>query len=163
MFCQSTLCIRLSNVLIGDLPVRDAIRQVEVAEGGFLHVLPAGADPPNPAEVIGSDRMEALLRKLEEHYDAIILDSAPLNLVTDAALLGAHAGAVILVARAAVTDRGALRYAADQLRRVGAPALGFVLNDVDHTREAYYGSEYGSHYGYYRKYYAEKKSKTAKV
>ena len=153
----------LSNVLIGDLPVRDAIRQVEVAEGGFLHVLPAGAYPPNPAEVIGSDRMEALLRKLEEHYDAIILDSAPLNLVTDVALLGAHAGAVILVARAAVTDRGALRYAADQLRRVGAPALGFVLNDVDHTREAYYGSEYGSHYGYYHKYYAEKKSKTAKV
>ena len=107
--------------------------------------------------------MEALLRKLKENYDAIILDSAPLNLVTDAALLGAHAGAVILVARAAVTDRGALRYAADQLGRVGAPALGFVLNDVDHTRDAYYGSEYGSHYGYYRKYYAEKKSKKAKV
>ena len=145
----------LSNVLVGDIPLKDALRQVEVESGVFLHLLVAGSTPPNPAELIGSPRMEALLRKLEEHYDAIIVDTAPLNLVTDGAILGAHAGGVILVARAAATDRGAIRYASDQLRRVGARVLGTVLNDVDHTRDGYYGSGYGLYQGYYRSYYGE--------
>jgi tyrosine-protein kinase Etk/Wzc len=143
----------LSNVLVGDVPVGEAIHQIEVAKSTYLHVLVAGSTPPNPAELIGSQRMEGLLRKLEEHYDAIIIDSAPLNLVTDGAVLGARAGGVILVARASATDRGAVRYASDQLRRVGAQVLGTVLNDVDHARDGYYRTGYGSYQGYYRSYY----------
>src|SRR5690606_29988681 len=103
----------LSNVLVGDMALRDAIRQVQIGKNAVLHLLPSGSLPPNPAELVGSERMDALLRQLEEHYDAIIVDSAPLTLVTDAAILGARAGGVILIARAAVTDRNALRYAAE--------------------------------------------------
>ncbi len=145
----------LSNVLVGDMPLRDALRQIEVAEGTYLHVLVAGSRAPNPAELIGSQRMEELLRRLEEHYDVVIVDTAPLNLVTDGAILGAHAGGVILITRAAATDRRAIRYASDQLRRVGAHVLGTVLNDVSHSRDGYYGSGYGSYYGYYRSYHEE--------
>ena len=153
----------LSDVLVGDVGVAEAVRRIEVAEGSFLDLLTAGSVPPNPAELIGSDRMENLLRKLEEQYDAIIVDSAPLNLVTDAAILGARAGGVILIARAAFTDRGAIRYAADELRRVGAHILGAVLTDVDHTRDGYYGSGYGSYYGQYRSYYGDGQTERAKI
>ena len=82
----------LSNVLVGDVAIRDAFRRVEVSGSASLQLLPAGAFPPNPAELIGSDRMESLLRKLEVHFDAIVVDTPPLNLVTDAAILGAHGG-----------------------------------------------------------------------
>lgn len=145
----------LTNILIGEVAVRDAIRKVEVGSDLFLDVLPSGAFPPNPAELIGSDRMVQLLKKLSEHYDAIIVDTAPLNLVTDAAVLGACAGGVLLVARAAATDRGALRFAADQLRSVGAPILGAILNDVNAVRDGRYGSSYGSYYADYGSYYGE--------
>jgi tyrosine-protein kinase Etk/Wzc len=144
----------LSNVLVGDPGSKDAFRMVEVAPGAFLHVLPAGAFPPNPAELLASDRMSGLLRKLEERYEAIIIDSPPLNLVTDAAIIGVHAGGVIVVARASVTDKGALRYASDVLRSVRASVLGVILNGVDHMRDGrYYGSYYGAYYGAYRGYY----------
>ena len=152
----------LSNVLVGDVLVQDCIRHVEVGKDLQLHLLCAGSFPPNPAELIGSERMAALLDKLVEHYDAIVVDTAPLNLVTDAAVLGARAGGVLLVARASGTDRGALRYAADQLRAVGAPILGAVLNGVDLARDSRYGSSYGSYYARYGDYYGEQKSKKPK-
>jgi capsular exopolysaccharide synthesis family protein len=152
----------LSNALVGDVGSRDAFRQVEVGDGLFLHLLTAGAIPPNPAELIASDRMEALLKRLEERYDAIIVDTPPLNLVTDAAVLGVRAGGVILVARASVTDKGALRHAAEVLRGVRANVLGAVLNGLDHGRDGYYGSAYGSYSGHYSAYYGEGRRKGKK-
>lgn len=153
----------LSNVLVGDAGSRDAFRQIEVGPGAFLHVLPTGAFPPNPAELVASDRMIGMLRKLEERYDAIIVDSPPLNLVTDASILGVHAGGVILVARASVTDKGALRYASDVLRSVRASVLGVILNGVDQDRDGrYYGSYYGAYYGAYRGYYGSEGEGQAK-
>ncbi|MDT8370098.1 MAG: hypothetical protein RQ745_12900, partial [Longimicrobiales bacterium] len=71
----------------------------------------------------------------------------PLALVTDAALLGTHVDGVVIVARANRTEKGALTYAADQLRNVRAVVLGTVLNDVDSRRDGRYGSRYGM-YGY---------------
>jgi Mrp family chromosome partitioning ATPase len=66
--------------------------------------------------------------------------------VTDAALLGTNADAVILVARAGVTDRNALHYALEQIRAVRAPLLGTVLNDVDARKDQYYGAYTSSSY-----------------
>lgn len=140
----------LSNVLLGRADVEDAIRRVDLGASGTLDFLPTGTLPPNPAELVSSARMQALLERLASAYDAVILDAPPLTLVTDAALLGTYADGVVVVARAGVTERGAVGYAMEQLAAVRAPVLGAVLNDVDQKRERYYGSySAGSYAAYY--------------
>ncbi|RMH12680.1 MAG: polysaccharide biosynthesis tyrosine autokinase, partial [Gemmatimonadetes bacterium] len=142
----------LSDVITGQAKLSEALRVVDLGESGRMHFLPTGTLPPNPAELLGSERMKTLLRHLEEQFDAIILDSAPLTVVTDAAVLGTNAEGVLLVARANVTERGAIRYSVDQLKHVRAPILGVVLNDIDFRRDSRYSSSYGR-YGYYYQYY----------
>jgi Mrp family chromosome partitioning ATPase len=70
------------------------------------------------------------------------VDTPPVNIITDAALLGANADGVILVARVGVTEASALTYAVEQLRHVRAAVLGVVLNDIDLRRDAAYDSTY---------------------
>ncbi|HET9983735.1 MAG TPA: polysaccharide biosynthesis tyrosine autokinase [Longimicrobiales bacterium] len=138
----------LSNVLVGACRVEDARSTVAVDGIGRFDFLSSGTLPPNPAELLGSPRMRALLDRLEEEYDAVLLDAPPLNLVTDAAVLGTNVDGVVVVARAGVTERGALHYALEQLTAVRAPVLGTVLNDIDARSGRYYGAYYGGyHYG----------------
>lgn len=142
----------LTDILLGTATLDTALHKVDVGEGKTLDFLATGTLPPNPSELLGSRRMNELLATLRDRYEIVILDSPPLNLVTDAAVLGASADGVVLVARAGSTERGALRYAQEQLEAVRAPIAGVVLNDVDYTgRGRYYGSGYG--YGYYYRYY----------
>jgi tyrosine-protein kinase Etk/Wzc len=148
----------LSNVLLGTTDVARAIRSVDLGESGTLDFLPTGTLPPNPAELLGSTRMRDLLRRLEGTYDTIILDAPPLNLVTDAAVLGTNADGVLIVARAATTQKGALHYAMEQLRNVRAPVLGSVLNDIDYKRDMRYGGKYGTYGMYSYEYYGMDKA-----
>jgi len=143
----------LSNVLLAGTDVAQAIRQIDLGESGVLDFLPTGIMPPNPSELLSSPRMYNLLQRLKEIYDAIILDAPPLNLVTDAALLGTNADGVLLVARANKTEKGGLHFAMEQLRNVRAPVLGAILNDVDFRRDTRYGGRYGSYGAYYQYYY----------
>ncbi|MGQ0560344.1 MAG: GumC family protein [Gemmatimonadota bacterium] len=135
----------LSDYLAGGPSLEDVIRSVQLADASFDFV-PTGTLPPNPAELLASTRMQALLEHLEGQYDAVIFDAPPLNIVTDAAVLGARTDGVILVVRAGVTDRAAVRFAFDQLNAVRARVLGCVLNDVDARRDRYYGSELAGKY-----------------
>lgn len=135
----------LSNVLLGVCRVEDARSTVAVEGVGSFDFLASGTLPPNPAELLGSQRMRSLLERLEEEYDAVLLDAPPLNLVTDAAVLGTNVDGVVVVARAGVTERGALHYALEQLAAVRAPVLGTVLNDIDARNGRYYGSYYGGY------------------
>ncbi len=137
----------LTNLLLGEVSFSESVRSVEIMKDKFLDYLPTGTLPPNPSELLGSQQMLALIQRLRERYKIILLDSPPLNLVTDAAVLGTVVDSVILIARAGVTDRGALRYATEQLVAVNAPLSGVVLNDVDFEgRGRYYGSGYGYRY-----------------
>ncbi|MBT4187674.1 MAG: polysaccharide biosynthesis tyrosine autokinase, partial [Gemmatimonadales bacterium] len=154
----------LTNVLAGGAAISEAIQEIDLQESGKLDFMSSGPYPPNPAEILGSQRMKSLLEALDERYDLVLIDSAPLTVVTDAAVLGTKADGVVLVARANVTEKGALTYAAEQLRNVRAPILGCVLNDVDYRRDSRYYSTYGK-YGYYHHYYygddGDKKKKKA--
>ncbi len=144
----------LTNVLLKECSVAEAVRRTDVGNGQSLYILPTGTLPPNPSELLGSKHMRTLLIELRQQFDMILLDSPPLNLVTDAAVLGAEADGAIVVARAGATDRGALRYAMDQLHAVRAHVSGTVLNDLDYSgRGRYYGSAYG--HGYYHRYYRQ--------
>lgn len=115
------------------------IHQTEV-DG--LSVLPTGPLPPNPAELIGSDRMKSTLLALREKHDVIVIDSPPLVAVTDAALLARLSDATLLVVRARRTRSEALRRGWDALSKVHAPVIGAVLNGLPRTNDEMY-------YGYY--------------
>ena len=141
----------LTNVLKGDLELEDAVRTVEVPGGKTLQYLPTGTLPPNPSELLGSGQMASLVEALRGRNKVVLFDSPPLNLVTDAAVLGTLADGVILVARAGITLQGALGFARGQLGAVGAPLAGVVLNDVDASgRGRYYGDDYGNYQRYYK-------------
>jgi tyrosine-protein kinase Etk/Wzc len=149
----------LTTILTGQTGISEAIQSVNLGASGALDFMASGTYPPNPAELLGSQRMKTLLESLEERYDLVILDTAPLTVVTDAAVLGTKADGVILVARANATEKGALKYSVEQLRNVRAPILGSVLNDVDHRRDSRYYSSYGKYGYYYAYYYADEEKK----
>lgn len=133
----------LANVLQGTASLKAALRKMEVGETrAIMHYLTAGARADNPTGLIESERMRTLIREMSAEYDRIIIDTPPVNVVTDAALLGSWADGVILIARAGVTERPALAYAVDQLRRVRAPLLGVVLNAIDFRRDSAYDNAY---------------------
>ena len=132
----------LSNILIGSADPADALHEVAVGGSGSLHVIPTGKLPPNPIELLRSARMRPLIEHLKAEFDAVFIDSPPLNLLVDASILGAMADGVLLVARAGVTPRAALELATEHLRRSRTPVVGALLNDVDFLRDSLYDSAY---------------------
>lgn len=114
-----------------------------------LMMIPAGATPPDPSELLGSSRFEAILEQARVHFDAIVVDSPPLLVVTDAVVLASKLGGVLLVVRSGLTHRHAAEDALEQLRLTGARVLGVVVNDTDG------GTRYGYRNSYYYKYYKE--------
>ncbi len=132
----------LTDVLVGTAQLREAIRPNVVPK---LDVLPAGALPPNPSELLGSAAMQRLLEQVRPAYEMIIFDSPPALAVTDATVLGASTDAVILVLRSGETEEGAALRAIESLKRVQARIAGGVLNGVEKERDRYY-----NYYTYYR-------------
>jgi Mrp family chromosome partitioning ATPase len=122
--------------------------------GRERHILPAGTVPPNPLELLSSKRFADVLTKLKEAFDIVIIDSAPLQLVSDAQVLSQFASSVIYVVKADATPYQVAQNGIKKLRRVDAPVLGVVLNQLDLEKaEKYYG-EYSGYKSYkgYKKY-----------
>jgi capsular exopolysaccharide synthesis family protein len=131
----------LSNLILGDQNYDEVIRATDIPN---LFVLPCGPTPPNPAELLMTKRFEHVLEQLEKQFDLVILDSPPLQPVTDAVVLSKHADGVLLVVRAGKTLRDEVRRSARQLQSVGGTIIGVVVNEFDATnRDAYYYSYYG--------------------
>jgi capsular exopolysaccharide synthesis family protein len=126
-----------------------------------LRVLTSGDLPPNPAELLGSDKMHAILRQVREEVDVILIDTPPIMAVTDAAVLAPKMDGVLLVVKPGVTKQAALRSCADQLSRVGANLLGVILNDVEFGRSRYgYNYYYKGYYYAYQEYYGDTNNKS---
>ncbi len=141
----------LSDILIGNATTDRCTVKVEMRDGSAVHFIPTGPLPPNPSELFGASRMDKFIEEVRANFDIILFDSPPLNLVTDAGVLGTKVDGVVLIGRAGVTDRMGLSYAADQLRGIHATLLGTVLNDFDAQRDygyTRYGYGYGYGYGY---------------
>jgi capsular exopolysaccharide synthesis family protein len=138
----------LSEVLRGLHSFESARRGVTVGEHGVMDYLTSGKLYPGEYGLVASESMQALLAQVREEYDLVIVDTPPVNIITDAAILAANADGVILVARVGVTESTALSYAVEQLRNVRAPLLGVVLNDIDLQRDAAYDSTYKYFQGY---------------
>jgi capsular exopolysaccharide synthesis family protein len=118
----------LTNLLIGDAVALQTVAQ-QVEEPN-LRVITTGTIPPNPAELLGSNKMVTIMEKLRESCDLVIIDSPPLQAVTDAAILAAMVDGTVLVVRAGATRRAAVRHGLESLGRVGAKVLGVALNRV---------------------------------
>lgn len=116
-----------------------------------LQLMPCGPIPPNPAELLSSRRMAALIGALKAECDIVLFDTPPLLVFADAALLARACDGVILTARAYTTRLGALRQASEQLTQAGARLLGVVLNGVATPR--------GKQHSYYY-YYGDERSRT---
>ena len=113
-----------------------------------LQIMTSGAIPPNPAELLGSQRQADLLADLEKEADLIILDSPPVLTVADALVLAPRVSGVLLVVEVGSTRRGAVQKAVDTLLHADARVLGVALNRLTLRRSAYY-------YHYYQQYYRQ--------
>jgi polysaccharide biosynthesis transport protein len=123
----------LSLVLTGNSSPEDAVQRIEDVD-----VLLAGPTPPNPAELIESERMAELLRWAEGEYDRVIIDTPPAAVVADAVALFSKVGGVVIVARLRKSPREAAEHLRDQLVNTGAPVLGLVINGVGTPTESSY-------------------------
>lgn len=134
----------LSTYLSRDMEIDGLIHKLQIPN---LSLLPCGPIPPNPAELISSERMKNLLLLLAERYDHVLIDSPPLIHVTDPVILSSLVDGVILVVHGGKSSRAVVQRARQELSSVGAKVFGVVLNNVDMRREGY--DEY-----YYQRYYA---------
>jgi capsular exopolysaccharide synthesis family protein len=142
----------LSTLLSGANSLDEVLRQFEPVPN--LWVLPAGPQDHNPADLLASPSMENLFRGLRGRFVHVVVDTAPLLLVTDATILSRLVDGVLLVVESGVTARRALLRAHKILESAGGRILGTVLNKWDARNEGYY-SGYGSYYyGYDRFYYS---------
>jgi len=139
----------LSSVIAGLDSLENAIQSYPPQAN--LFILPTGPTPPQPAELLGCDRMQELMEKFCLSYDHVIIDSPPVNLVTDPAVLSPFMDAVFLVVRSGKTSKNALRHAQEQLQQIKAPLLGIIVNDTQlHSGDYHYRRYYGKKgTGYY--------------
>jgi len=146
----------LSTYLSREVPLDALIQKLPIAN---LSLLPCGPVPPNPAELIISEKMKDMLHELAGRYDHILIDSPPLINVTDPVILSTMVDGVILVVHGGKSTRDVVRRARQELSTVGAKIFGVVLNNVDLRRDGY------DNYYYYRYYsgYGQEGSKNRNV
>ena len=142
----------ISELMMGEADLSDAIRRT-----GFrnLSVLTCGTLPPNPSELLGTQKMIEILEEASERVEMVVIDSPPALAVTDAHVLARHVDGVVLVIRAGRTHRERAKEAKTNFERLGARLLGVVLNDVN-PEDAYY------YYRYYHGYLDESKRERRK-
>ncbi len=122
----------LSDLIIGQIDPQTAMHQVLPN----LTVIPAGTIPPNPLALLDSDRMRSLLRHFEEHFDFVLLDTAPLTLVADTLPLGHATDGLLLVTRPGVLDVASANSGKELLHQSAQSVLGIVINGVQGKRES---------------------------
>lgn len=126
----------LTSLMINEaLQLENVVRSTEV--NGF-YVLTSGPIPPNPAEILTSQKMRRFLAALTEVYDMVIVDSPPVNAVSDASILASYLDGVVMVVGSGSVAREESRHARDQLQKVKANILGVVLNKVPINGSGYY-------------------------
>jgi polysaccharide biosynthesis transport protein len=141
----------LSHLLVGQSRVRDAVQRTTEPN---LFVISAGRTPPNPSELLASERMNHLIANLAQGpFDWVVIDTPPVLAVTDAVIIAQKVAGVVFVIGSEMTRRVHAERALETLQSGRARGIGVVLNRVDFDRNKYYYSRY---YGYqYKSYYGQ--------
>jgi len=144
----------LSNLLAGEgvSSLQAAVHKTEVQN---LYVLPSGPRPPNPSELLATERMRNLIQQMEEEFDYVIFDTPPVINVTDSSILMHHVGGGLLVLRSFTTQRGFAQRAAELLSGTQGRLLGAILNNADIPKGAYGYEGYYYYYSSYDYYYGD--------
>ena len=138
----------LSDILAGKTGCKDYSSLIRKKEGyPYLDIIVSGKYPPNPSELLASDRMAELLEECKEHYDYIIIDGTPLCVVSDALVLSPHIDGFILVAMAETSSKRMIKNAVSMIRKINGKVLGFVLTKKRVSgREKYLYGGYNTYY-----------------
>lgn len=139
----------LTTVLVEGLDYKEVVISTGI---GSLDILTSGPIPPNPAEILGSNKMKSFLENIKEDYDIILIDSPPVGMVTDAAVLSTICDGVIIVSAAGQAIINAAINAKELLEKVNANIIGVVMNKVPLKKGGYYKYHY---YSYYQSYYGD--------
>jgi polysaccharide biosynthesis transport protein len=134
----------LVNYLAANIPIEDVIQDTQVPN---LSLILSGPTPPNPSELLGSDRMKHLIHEIRAKFAFVIFDSPPVMAVTDSIVLAANADGVVLCVHGGQTPRDIVQRAAERLRQSNIPVLGALLNNLDLQQYGY--SFKKSYYDYY--------------
>lgn len=143
----------ITNLLVSRGNYREAIQQCSLAPK--LDILTSGDIPPNPSELLTSNRMAKLVEQLKADYDYIVIDLPPVTAVSDALAISRFLDGVVLVVRGGVSDQQMLAEALRQLDMVNVRILGFIYRDMG-TGGKKYGNRYGKKYYKYYNEYAKK-------
>jgi capsular exopolysaccharide synthesis family protein len=144
----------LSDFISGTAQVSQVIHSIE---GTTAKLLPAGHLPPNPLELLLSPKFSQAIAKLKELFDIIILDTPPVQLVSDSMIVARHATGAIYVVKADDTPYPLARMGLKKLRMTGTPIIGVALNQLDFKKADRYYGEYSGYYAYgYKRYYGQK-------
>mgnify|MGYP005793019681 FL=1 len=138
----------LTTILTSDALEMDITNMIKETEIDNLSILTSGPIPPNPAELLNSQRMQALIASVEQNYDVVILDVPPILAVSDTQALVSHLDGVVLVVKMGQTEKAALKRSVELLKLAHANILGYVMNDVGRNGDSAYGYGYGYGYGY---------------
>lgn len=133
----------LSNLLVTRSDYKEVLQQCPMCPG--MHVITSGNIPPNPSELLASNRMARLMEQLKADYDYIIFDLPPITAVSDALAVSKLLDGMIMVVRGGMSDRKMLAESLRQLEMVDVRILGFVYRDADAYRKSY-GQRYGKKY-----------------
>ncbi len=140
----------LTHCLIGKSHYQDVMCQTNIPN---LYVTFAGPVPPNPSELLGSEKFAKIIESLKETFDYVIIDTPPLGSVIDAAVTAKYCDGTVMVIESNAISYKFAQNVKEQLSKTGSRILGVVLNKVDMNTKGYYG-HYGRYYGkYYGKYY----------
>ena len=124
----------ISDLLIGKQRIETVINKINPN----LSIITAGNIPPNPAEMLASKAMTAFLEEMKEKYDYIVLDTPPLQAVTDTQILSTKADGTLIVVRSGVTKKEAVHNAVSMLKKVNGHIIGTVLNAAENKKDKYY-------------------------
>jgi capsular exopolysaccharide synthesis family protein len=145
----------LSEYLVGE--VEDFNSIIHRTKVKNMSIMTAGGLPPNPSELLGSERMSLLIGQLEQDWDIVLFDSPPIVAVTDASMISSEIDAIVMLVKAGQTDRSAVDRALDTIKNVKAPLIGVILNGANPETLAGKYSYYYSYYNYY--YHSEDKAR----
>jgi capsular exopolysaccharide synthesis family protein len=132
----------LVETLVGEAALDDVIHPTRVKN---LSVIPRGSNPPNPAELLDSDRMREIVRTLRERFDLVIFDSPPVGSVSDALILAAQVDGTVLVVEAGKFEASFVLRAKEQIEKANGRILGVVINKTKRERLGYYYQQYYGH------------------
>ncbi|MGH4140131.1 CpsD/CapB family tyrosine-protein kinase [Clostridium sp.] len=138
-----TNSVGLTNILVQDVKKEECIVKTDVNN---LSILTSGPIPPNPAELLGTQKMKNFMEILKSEYDIVLIDAPPVLAVTDAQILATIADGVIFVASYGEAQKDALVDAKELIDKVGGKILGIVFNKVPEAVSGYYGKYYKGYY-----------------